>query len=307
MADDANEPLRYGAGRAETACPRLWYTRLFRAAGSLPARLGPNDCRISIALAAALNGFVARCVFALDYRGRGRSEYDRNAGNYSLPGGACGPSRGSDGNGNTAGRLRRDVARRHSDDAARHCASGRDRRRGAQRHRSDHRGQGSGSHQELRRSAAAAEEFRGWSRDPAATVRRPVSEIGRRATGSRSPVARSASGTESSCPPTTRNLAKALQGIDLERALPPLWKEFDALADVPVMVIRGTNSDILSAATVAAMRARRPESRDPGSAGSGARTAACRSRCDREGSGFRRPLRSIAEIEKPPAEAAGGR
>src|SRR5581483_8003406 len=53
-------------------------------------------------------------------------------------------------------------------------------------------------------------------------------------------------------------LAAAMAEIDLERPVPALWKEFDALANVPVMVIRGANSDILSATTVTQMRARHP-------------------------------------------------
>jgi pimeloyl-ACP methyl ester carboxylesterase len=54
------------------------------------------------------------------------------------------------------------------------------------------------------------------------------------------------------------NLSKALAEVDAERPLPPMWAQFDGLAGVPVMVIRGANSDILSTATVAAMQARRP-------------------------------------------------
>jgi pimeloyl-ACP methyl ester carboxylesterase len=54
-------------------------------------------------------------------------------------------------------------------------------------------------------------------------------------------------------------LASTLTEIDIERPLPALWNEFDALARVPMLLIRGVNSDILSTDTVAAMQAHHPE------------------------------------------------
>jgi pimeloyl-ACP methyl ester carboxylesterase len=51
-------------------------------------------------------------------------------------------------------------------------------------------------------------------------------------------------------------LAKTMEGVDFEKPMPPLWKEFDALAHVPLMVIRGENSDLLTAETVDAMAQR---------------------------------------------------
>jgi pimeloyl-ACP methyl ester carboxylesterase len=53
------------------------------------------------------------------------------------------------------------------------------------------------------------------------------------------------------------NLAKTLENINVEHAPPALWAQFDSLARVPMMVVHGANSDILSAATLDAMRERR--------------------------------------------------
>jgi pimeloyl-ACP methyl ester carboxylesterase len=53
-------------------------------------------------------------------------------------------------------------------------------------------------------------------------------------------------------------LSKTFEDADPDKPLPDLWTQFDALPDVPLMVIRGENSDLLSAGTAAAMQARRP-------------------------------------------------
>jgi pimeloyl-ACP methyl ester carboxylesterase len=52
-------------------------------------------------------------------------------------------------------------------------------------------------------------------------------------------------------------LARTLDAVDLERPIPPLWGAFDSLARMPLMIVHGANSDILSHATIDEIRARR--------------------------------------------------
>ncbi len=53
-------------------------------------------------------------------------------------------------------------------------------------------------------------------------------------------------------------LEEAFKAFDPARPQPDLWPAFDALAEVPMLVIHGGLSDILSAGTVAQMAARHP-------------------------------------------------
>jgi pimeloyl-ACP methyl ester carboxylesterase len=58
-----------------------------------------------------------------------------------------------------------------------------------------------------------------------------------------------------------RKLARALGSIDLSRPLPDMWPQFIALGQVPVFVLRGEHSDVLSAETLEAMVERHPNLR----------------------------------------------
>lgn len=58
-----------------------------------------------------------------------------------------------------------------------------------------------------------------------------------------------------------RKLARALGSIDLSRPVPEMWPQFIALGQVPAFVLRGENSDVLSESTLEAMLERHPNLR----------------------------------------------
>jgi len=54
------------------------------------------------------------------------------------------------------------------------------------------------------------------------------------------------------------NLMKTLEAVDPEAPLPDLWPLFETLKPIPLLVVRGGNSDLLSDDTVHRMRERHP-------------------------------------------------
>ncbi len=51
-------------------------------------------------------------------------------------------------------------------------------------------------------------------------------------------------------------LGKAMESFDLAQPMPALWTQFDGLRDAPLLIIRGGNSDLFSAETLAEMAQR---------------------------------------------------
>ncbi len=59
-------------------------------------------------------------------------------------------------------------------------------------------------------------------------------------------------------PAYDNNISSALSEIEITQKLPEMWSQFEALKHVPVMVLRGENSDLLSTRTVEEMAKRHP-------------------------------------------------
>ena len=55
-------------------------------------------------------------------------------------------------------------------------------------------------------------------------------------------------------------LGKAMESFDLAQPMPALWTQFDRLRDTPLLIIRGGNSDLFSPETLAEMAQRHPGS-----------------------------------------------
>ncbi len=59
-------------------------------------------------------------------------------------------------------------------------------------------------------------------------------------------------------PSYDRRIAKALSEIDISKRIPDMWAYFEAMRRIPVLVLRGENSDLLSVATFEEMKRRHP-------------------------------------------------
>jgi pimeloyl-ACP methyl ester carboxylesterase len=59
-------------------------------------------------------------------------------------------------------------------------------------------------------------------------------------------------------PDYDQNLLRTMDGVDLTQKLPDLWAQFDLLAQLPLLVIRGENTKLLAPETVKEMTRRHP-------------------------------------------------
>lgn len=53
-------------------------------------------------------------------------------------------------------------------------------------------------------------------------------------------------------------LGRSFDGVEFDEPVPTMWREFRALRSIPILAVRGANSDILSTSTLAAMAAEHP-------------------------------------------------
>ncbi len=200
-----------------------------------------------------------RRVLALDYRGRGRSEWDRDLAQLRRPGRARRYPAGPDGGGNRRGGFRRHLARRPDHHGARRLRPALLRgavlndvgpvieREGLRRIR------GYVGKLPQPRTFAEADGDHARALDAASSPATP------RPSGRPRRGRRGRSGTGSSVLTYDPNLTKPLEALDLDGPLPDLWPLFEALKPIPVMAIRGANSDLLTAETFQRMQAIHPD------------------------------------------------
>lgn len=60
-------------------------------------------------------------------------------------------------------------------------------------------------------------------------------------------------------PSYDRRIANALSQIDISKRIPDMWAHYDALRHVPLLILRGENSDLLPASTFEEMKRRHPD------------------------------------------------